>query len=228
MKKLHFTLIELLVVIAIIAILASLLLPALNRARGVARDVGCKSNLRQLAVWGMIYSVDNNGILPHNGAGEFRGYKNLGSKAVWRDLVPREQRSLMKCPQADVSVVGALRPSRFRAYELNQYLGARADRDWFPPRPVDRLLNSEQFWFGESAFLASDGYWMDYQAWLVANGSATTQYGVSWPWRPEYQENHPGNRANFVMGDGRIESKSHEDVLNMDSDQRRSWTRGNQ
>jgi prepilin-type N-terminal cleavage/methylation domain-containing protein len=59
-----FTLIELLVVIAIIAILASLLLPALSRARELGRSAACSNNLRQLGIASMNYSMDFNGRLP--------------------------------------------------------------------------------------------------------------------------------------------------------------------
>jgi prepilin-type N-terminal cleavage/methylation domain-containing protein/prepilin-type processing-associated H-X9-DG protein len=59
-----FTLVELLVVIAILALLLSLLMPAVQQALGRGRATVCRSNLRQLGQAVMLYAADNGGVTP--------------------------------------------------------------------------------------------------------------------------------------------------------------------
>ena len=63
-KKNAFTLVELLVVIAIIALLMSILMPVLSKAKEQTRNVVCRSNLRQYGIAGIMYLDDNEGAFP--------------------------------------------------------------------------------------------------------------------------------------------------------------------
>ncbi len=102
-SPLAFTLVELLVVISIIAILASMLIPAVMRSIESARSTSCLNNLRQMSVAAVNYSIDQNGRFPNfrswlwktNGqlkSGEL--YRYVGNKDTY--LCPTDKREMQK------------------------------------------------------------------------------------------------------------------------------------
>jgi prepilin-type N-terminal cleavage/methylation domain-containing protein/prepilin-type processing-associated H-X9-DG protein len=88
-RHLGFTLVELLVVIGVIAVLISLLLPALNKARESANRLACASNMRQVGQIMFMYVSENQGTLPFSAADFSTPALSYNRVYSWDDLLSR-------------------------------------------------------------------------------------------------------------------------------------------
>ncbi|MBI9016781.1 MAG: type II secretion system protein [Phycisphaerae bacterium] len=83
MKKKAFTLIELLVVISIIALLVSILMPALSKAREQAKRTVCMTRMKQLVTCWQMYAMDNNDNMPGSWSNNRQGVSMFGDESDW-------------------------------------------------------------------------------------------------------------------------------------------------
>ena len=178
MGKLRFTLVELLVVISIIAVLMSLLLPALSEARDAAMSVACKSNLRQIVTWGYLYAADDNNVLPHNGApagpddpgwkawydmyywylsddtwfSKFPGWQERYENAAGEDFI--RGTTALQCPLARKRLLPLQTRTKAHStydYGLNVTLGGRKADGVTDHVPRADRLDQDVFWFGPAS-----------------------------------------------------------------------------
>ena len=139
-KTNKFSLIELLITISVIAILAALLLPALNKARGKARDILCSGNLKQLSSYMFLYVEQNNDVIP-------AAFGNANTPGKWQDMLyaiiaPGEQ------------------------FADKYYLTKLNEDTWYPKNkvfacpasgPCNIAVSSRHYGINSSGFLYEDG-----------------------------------------------------------------------
>ncbi len=193
-----FTLIELLVVIAIIAILASLLMPALRSARETARSASCASNLRQIAMAGIMYAEDYDGTV----LDDYQDY----ATGVWtmrlapyfgvdmddvRDVFP-EAAGLLRCPSNPAELTAWWSSN----YGINWQIGEWRTKHNMGSPVIDRITRaSEVIFFGD---------------W---SGRTLRAYNIYR--RPDRHHEifvHQNERMNVVFVDGHVESLRPEET----------------
>lgn len=223
-----FTLIELLVVIAIIAILASLLLPALSRAKQEAQATTCLSNSKQVVLAWSLYADDFNGKFPPNEAGQMEADDYVGWVKGWLNYsgggVPGDDTNMnlllnptnaflgpyvkmaavYKCP-ADLSCeYGRRGKPRNRSISMSQAIGpnrfgtADGQGSWLPYPPYVVFVK-------QSGLRAPSNLWVttDENPDSINDGAFAVVM-AGWAWE-DYPAPYHNGATSFSFADGHSE-----------------------
>jgi prepilin-type N-terminal cleavage/methylation domain-containing protein/prepilin-type processing-associated H-X9-DG protein len=209
-----FSLVELLVVVAIIALLISILMPALNRAREQANRTTCLSNLRQIGMGFHMYTADNRGFMPR--CAPRPGYAMMDHDWIfYRDrpdgrtiadspicrYLGSFRPEVFRCPSEDVwTRMTGFQPYYYYSYCMNSYLGTRANLNFSSAdtvnlsivrRPSEMIIAVE-----EDERSINDGAWGPAWDWLAIRHERERKLPDNGP------SSNPQARGNAAFVDG--------------------------
>jgi prepilin-type N-terminal cleavage/methylation domain-containing protein len=209
-----FTLIELLVVIAIIAILASMLLPALSKAKGLAQRSACVNNMRQITLGIVMYTMDHEGEMPS------AALRNEARSSDWVHWQPgRDIKGSVIAPYVGSNLSSNLfrcppdfysnRPQGYPySYSLNGYLTREGVVRTTNMGNLDRVREPNRIILLMDEAAANDGWWVAYRTAhdIITSGHRGTG-NLARNSTPEVRwragMNH--GRGNVTFPDGRVE-----------------------
>ena len=244
-NKSGFTLVELLVVVSIIALLVSILMPALGKARAQAKNIMCKTNIRSLQTGTILYTMDNNDkMMPQSVSNTYGVWGNLWIEGIASYCEDVDE--IRHCPNTRPGTSSGHAPGTAkRSWRWGGYIdssgttrtigGSYAINGWFynysnytpPTTPPDfqSMIYKNISNTGSSPALIpffSDSAWVD--VWPVDGEVCSADLNLSEPdvWSTSTYEsiekllmNRHGRRTNISFLDGHQESVDLERVWSL-------------